>query len=208
MSMTKVMTMTMGRLVTLGAFAALTTATAALGSGCAAHEATGQSAHFESRDEILGPPTRLLGEGADLRIVNGRLAGRLEGGAYAVKITPDTAVGSGPMGRIDVRIKRVGNDYDLAGTWNGGPVHFIVGPDGARGHLLKQISAEDHGFESCTYDIEERYHQPGFSGLSDCLGTEPLRFEIAPRDTAALKNEETAILLLAYFAAPPAVNAL
>jgi hypothetical protein len=182
-----------------------------VGAGCgAARSASGPPTAFEATDEIVERPAApaLVGQGADLAINNGVLSGRLEGGAYHVTITPDQAVGSGPMGRVDVHIKRTPSGHEMAGLWNGGKVHFFVGEDGARGELLKQISGEDRGYESCFYDIEKRGNGPGYTGLSECLGAAPLRFEVRPQLSTELSEEQTAILLLAYFAAPPPVRTL
>jgi hypothetical protein len=175
--------------------------------GCAAHAAGGPPTAWESTDEIVDRPAALVGQGADLRISNNVLSGQLEGGAYHVLITRDEARGDGPMGRVDVHIKRLGQGYELAGLWNGGHVDFFVGQDGAHGQLIKQISGEDRGYESCHYDIARSAHG-GYTGLSQCLGVEPLRFDLAARTPSDLVSEQNAILLLAYFAAPPPVRTL
>lgn len=188
--------------------AALALGLLGLVGGCASARAAGTtSPPYRAVERIAENPPRLIGKDADLTIEHGALAGRLEGGTYHVNITPDSATGQGPLGPIDVHIKHVARGYDLSGLWNGGQVHFLVGESGARGHLLKQISAEDRGYESCQYDIQKLRRQPGYSGLSECLGDDhPLRFEVQPRLAGDMSQEQNAILLLAYFAAPPPVR--
>lgn len=181
-----------------------------LTSGCAStRDASGPPPAFQTRDEIDEGPPRLTGAGADLQIRNDVLSGQLEGGSYNVKLTPSSAEGSGPLGRVDLHIKPIAQGYDLTGLWNGGRVHLIVGDQGARGSVMKQISGEDRGYESCHYDIgklDPRTGQAGYAGLSECLGQNPLRFEIQPRATTDMTSEQNVILLLAYLAAPPPVR--
>jgi hypothetical protein len=150
-------------------------------------------------------PASLVGEDAGLIIRDGLLTGRLERGGYSVRITADSARGTGPLGPIDVHINRMGRGFEVAGLWNGGHLHFLVGPDEIRGTALKQISDEERGYQSCRYQIAKLDRGSGYSGLSECLGSKPLRFEVDPRSSADLTDEQTAILLVAYFAAPPAV---
>jgi hypothetical protein len=164
---------------------------------------------YEAVSAIDESPPKLVGREANLEIDNGVLHGRLEGGAYNVSITPVSAKGTGPMGAIDVRIKPVARGYDVAGLWNGGHVHFVVGDQRTRGHLLKQISSEDRGYESCRFDLEKLRNRAGYSGIEDCLGEEsPIRYEVTPNLAGEMTREQTAILLLAYFAAPPPVRTL
>jgi hypothetical protein len=180
-----------------------------LGACAGSRAAAGPPTSFHAVDEIDERPPRLLGADAQLTIHDGVLSGRLDGGAYDVKLTPDAAVGRGPLGRIDVRIRRAGDGYDLAGVWNGGKVHLVVDQRGARGDVVKQISAEDPGYASCHYDIWWLRKQHEYTGLSQCLGDEaPLRFEVRPHRRSDLSDEQNAVLLLAYFAAPPAVRTL
>ena len=113
------------------------------------------------------------------------------------------------MGPIDLHIKPVAQGFDLSGLWNGGDVHLVVGANGARGQVLKQISPEDHGYASCWYDISKTGAPGKYAGLSECMGDNgPRHFEIMPSSPAALTEEQNAVLLLAYFAAPPPVQAL
>jgi hypothetical protein len=160
---------------------------------------------YQVRDTIDGHPERLVGPYARLTIKHGVLTGRLERGAYNVRITPQSAKGAGPLGAVDVKIKRVGTSFDVAGVWNGGDLHFVLGPDGIHGTAMKQISDEDRGYQSCRYEIAKVPRRSGLSGLAECLGANPLRFEVQPTTSSELTDEENAILLVAYLAAPPAV---
>jgi hypothetical protein len=99
----------------------------------------------------------------------------------------------------------MGKALDIAGLWNGGDLHMIVGPKGIRGTALKQISDQERGYQSCRYQIMKLPQRPAYSGLADCLGTSPLRFELSEAAPSDLTDEENAILLVAYLAAPPAV---
>ncbi len=164
----------------------------------------------EAVDRIVDDGTaRLVGPGANLTIDHGVLAGTLEGGQYYVDISAQAARGRGPLGPIDVQIKRVAGGYDLTGLWNGGRVKFLIGERGARGQLLRQISPEDPGLRACDYDIQKLREKPRYSGLARCLGDpSPRRFDVDPRPIKALTDEENAILLLAYFAAPPPVRTI
>jgi hypothetical protein len=179
-----------------------------IGSCASSRQATSSAAlPYHAVDHIEEHPARLIGEDASLTIDHGVLGGRLDGGQYDVRITPDAAKGSGPMGPIDVQIKRVASAYDVSGLWNGGHLHFRVSESGAEGNVLKQISADDRGYQSCHYEIERLRSTSGYTGLSECLGAaEPLRFEIRPRRAADMTDEQNVILLVAYFAAPPAVR--
>jgi hypothetical protein len=164
---------------------------------------------YQSHDEIEEGPPRLIGSDGDLEIAHGTMSGSLEGGAYNVQLTADAARGRGPMGPIDVHIKPVAQGFDLSGVWNGGDVHLVVGANGARGQVLKQISPEDRGYASCWYDIARSGAAGKYEGLSECLGDNgPRHFELMPSSPAALTEEQNAVLLLAYFAAPPPVQAL
>jgi hypothetical protein len=186
-------------------------ALASAAAGCATEGAhvTSSPLPYQTTDEIDTRPARLIGADGDLEIAHGQLLGRLDGGAYNVKLTADSAEGSGPMGRIDVHIKPVAQGFDLSGVWNGGDVHFVIGETGARGRALRQISPEDRGYESCRYDISPLGSSAGYEGLAECLGdVAPVRYELHPKTDAALTREQTAVLLLAYFAAPPPVNVL
>jgi hypothetical protein len=160
---------------------------------------------YHARDVIEEQPARLVGDDAGLAIHDGVLTGRLEHGAYNVQIKPDSARGTGPLGPIDVRIARVGRGFEVAGLWNGGHLHFRIGPDEISGTAMKQISDEERGYQSCRYEIAKLERRPGYTGLSECLGSKPLRFEVQPQSSADLTDEQNAILLVAYFAAPPAV---
>jgi hypothetical protein len=160
---------------------------------------------YQVKDTIEGHPERLVGPYARLSIRQGVLTGRLERGAYNVRITPQSARGTGPLGAVDVKIKRMGTSFDIAGKWNGGDLHLVLGPDGIHGTAMKQISDEDRGYQSCRYEIARLPRRPGLSGVAECLGTSPLRFEVQPTTPSDLTDEENAILLVAYLAAPPAV---
>jgi hypothetical protein len=179
---------------------------AALAGGCAT-DAVGPPTSYRAVDHIDERPARLVGKAAELTIENGVLTGHLERGQYRAQITPDSARGYGPMGPIDVHIKRLGKAYDVSGMWNGGDLHFVVGENGAQGTAFRQISYEDRGYENCRYDIEKLKSGAGYSGLSECLGMEePLRFEVQPKLTSDLTDEQNVVLLVAYLAAPPAVR--
>jgi hypothetical protein len=160
---------------------------------------------YRAKDTIGGQPDQLVGDQAQLTIQHGLLTGRLERGAYNVQITPTSAKGTGPLGRVDVRIKRVGQAVDVAGVWNGGDLHFVLGPDDIHGTALKQVSDEDRGYQGCRYRINRLGRGRGYAGLAECLGANPLRFEVRTATPADLTEEENAILLVAYFAAPPAI---
>jgi hypothetical protein len=160
---------------------------------------------YQVKDTIDAHPERLVGPYARLTIKQGLLTGRLEQGAYNVRITPQSAKGMGPLGVVDVKIKRVGTSFDIAGLWNGGDLHFVLGPDGIHGTAMKQISDEDLGYQSCRYEITRVPRRSALSGLAECLGARPLRFEVQPTTPSILTDEENAVLLVAYLAAPPAV---
>jgi hypothetical protein len=160
---------------------------------------------YRATDAIDEHPARLVGDDANLTIKNGWLTGRLERGAYRVQITPDRAVGTGPLGRVDVRIRRAGDAIDVSGIWNGGDVHVVLGPDRIEGRALKQISDEQRGYQSCRYELDRGAVSRHYTGLAECLGQQPLRMDVAPRLQADLRDEENAVLLVAYLAAPPAV---
>ena len=160
---------------------------------------------YEARDTIDATPARLVGDDAGLTLENGWLTGRLEGGAYRVQVTADHARGVGPLGAVDVRIQRVAGGFDVAGKWNGGDLHLVVRRDDIRGTALKQISDEQRGYQSCHYDIHRRAGSPRYTGLAECLGENPIRVDLQPTASNALGDEQSAILLVAYLAAPPAV---
>jgi hypothetical protein len=160
---------------------------------------------YRTKDVIGGHPDRLVGPYAHLTIEHGVLTGRLERGAYNVAITPTSAKGTGPLGPVNLKIKRIGNAFDLAGLWNGGDLHFVIAPDDIHGTAMKQISDEDRGYQSCRYEFTRLAGRRGYSGLAECLGVEPLRFDVQPTTSADLTDEQNAILLIAYLAAPPAV---
>jgi hypothetical protein len=191
--------------------AAVAVSLAAVTAGCAS-SGNARPGEFPDRsaDRIIDAGSaRLVGPDASLHLDHGVLAGTLEGGSYRVAVTSDSARGSGPLGPIDLQIKSVAGGHDLSGVWNGGPVHFLIGDQGARGELLRQISAGNPGQESCDYDIKKLHNKATYSGIARCLGEEhPLRFDLQARAPAALTGEENAILLLAYFAAPPPLGTI
>jgi hypothetical protein len=160
---------------------------------------------YEARDAIDAHPARLVGDEAGLTIKDGWLSGPLEGGAYRVQVATDHARGAGPLGAVDVRIQRVAGGFDVAGVWNGGDLHLVVGRDEIRGTALKQISDEQRGYESCHYDIQRRAGSTHYTGLAECLGENPIRLDVQPTVRNAMTDEQNAILLVAYLAAPPAV---
>jgi hypothetical protein len=160
---------------------------------------------YHAKDSIFEQPAHLAGPDADLTIRAGVLSGRLDGGAYRVSITPDSARGTGPMGPIDVRLKRQPDGYHVRGVWNGGDVNVVLGLAGMRGTMMTQIDG-DRGYRSCHYDLTPLGHDRGYSGIARCLGVEhPLRYEVRPRLQSDVTEEQNVILLLAYFAAPPEV---
>jgi hypothetical protein len=185
----------------------LLVATATIAGGCAA-AAANQPLPYQVRDEIDEGPPRLEGQKTDLRIDAGILHGHLGGGDYNIKVSADRAQGSSPLGPTDVRIVRRGSGYEVAGTWNGGRLDLLVDDHGARGDVMKQVSPEERGYQACHYDIEPTGRGPVYSGLAECLGYEPLRVELVPTPSSALDDEQNAILLVAYLAAPPPVRAL
>jgi hypothetical protein len=151
-------------------------------------------------EELVGPETRLA-------IDHGVLTGRAKGGLYDVQIRRDGATGIGPFGPIDVRVTKRAEGYRVEGTWNGGPMSFVVSDKAIRGTALRQVSDEDRGFESCWYDVEKLLRQSSYAGREECEGTNsPVRFDVPSKASIGLSDEETAVLIIAYVVTPPTVE--
>jgi hypothetical protein len=148
---------------------------------------------------------QLPGQEGDLRLDDRLLVGHLGGGAYQVSIGPDRARGTGPMGPIDLRLTPVPAGYDVQGIWNGGAVHFLVGPRSVKGKAVRHVAGGSIGSVSCHYDIVRDSN--GFSGLASCMGASTAtRFQLSPRLPSDLSQPRNVVLLVAYLAAPARVR--
>jgi hypothetical protein len=163
---------------------------------CATSQKPGGAAASAPLEDLVGPSTRLAVDG-DV------LAGRVNGGAYAVQIGADGAHGRGPLGPIDLRIRRLARGYALDGTWNGGPVSFVVAGDTLRGSADRPVSDEERRFERCRYDVEKLRGKASYAAREECLEVDsPLRFDL-PAQGSTLDDPRTAMMLIAYLVAPP-----
>jgi hypothetical protein len=155
---------------------------------------------------LVTAPPRLLGLGTDLSVEGGRLAGVLDGGRYDVTVTGDHALGSGPRGRIDVALRRTSDRLELDGTWNGRALHLALGPGEVRGTVVRPVSTEGSGVESCRLGLEP-LRDGSLNGPVECLGHgDPLRMSLDPVDARVLTDTGTALLLVAFIASPPVLT--
>jgi hypothetical protein len=172
--------------------------------GLTAACATAQPASNITGTTIDERPGQLLGPDARLSLEGGVLAGQIKGGRYEVKMVPGGAQGSGPLGRVDVRIEPVAQGYHVDGIWNGARISFVVGKNAIRGNALRQVSDEDRGLENCWYDVEKLWRRTVYAGHETCPGLdEPVRFDLKPATSLGLDDETTAVLMIAFLVAPP-----
>jgi hypothetical protein len=146
---------------------------------------------------------RLVGEQTDLRIARGVLSGRLRGGAYQVEIDGDRAVGTAPLGRVDVRLVPLQGGYDVRGIWNGQPIRLLLADRTVRGSAMRQAASGSIGFANCHYDIALAATGGAYSGTQQCMGALPVRVEV--NATPSLTEASNVILLVAYLTGPMAV---
>jgi len=150
-----------------------------------------------SVEQLVGPGVRLM---VDRDVVSGHV----NGGAYAVQVESGNAHGRGPLGAIDLRLRKLAQGYGVDGTWNGEPVTFVVTADSIRGSADRPVSDQDRSVERCRYDVETVHGRAAWSGREDCLEvTRPVRFDFRPRSSTSLDDERTAVMLIAYLVAPP-----
>jgi hypothetical protein len=175
----------------------------ALAAGCG-HTAAGAGAVATTGAGVDERPGQLLGPGAQLSVAGDLLAGRINGGRYDLKMVAGGAAGSGPLGAIDVHVAQVAQGYDVEGIWNGARISFVVSKNAIRGSALRQVSGEDPGLESCSYDVEKLWRRTVYAGRETCPGLDtPVRFDVQPANATGLDDQTTAVLIIAYLLAPP-----
>jgi hypothetical protein len=143
-----------------------------------------------------------IGKNPDRADNGATLCGHIADGRYCVGVRGGRARGSGPDGPIDVKLTPTANGHDVAGTWNGGRVHFVVGPNSVRGTAAKAPTSGRNA-TTCHFDASTRADGRGYGGVSRCLGegwTRPVAFD-DPRNRG-ISVEQQVILLIAHLLAP------
>jgi hypothetical protein len=155
--------------------------------------------------QLLADPPRLLGAETDLSIQGQRLTGVLAGGRYEAQMSDERIEGSGPYGKIDVRITRGPGSISLEGTWNGQPMNVSFAPGAMRAKVIRRATTEGKGLERCDYDLDQPRGEV-LSGFVQCLGkADQLRVSLQTIDPSVLLGRDTALMLAAFLAAPPAL---
>jgi hypothetical protein len=129
------------------------------------------------------------------------LCAHIAGGRYTVGIHGGRARGNGPDGPIDVKLTPTANGYDVAGTWNGGRVHFVVGPNSVRGTAAKAPTTGRNA-TTCLVDASTRPDGRGYAGVSQCLGEGWTRHVAFDRPNRGISDEQQVVLLIAHLMAP------
>ena len=142
-----------------------------------------------------------IGKNPDPADNGATLFGHIAGGRYSVGVHGGRARGSGPDGPIDVKLTPTASGCDVAGTWNGGRVHFVVGPNRVRGTAARPPTPGRNA-TTCHFDASTRPDSRGYTGVSRCLGegwTRPVALD--PRNRR-VSDEQQVLLLIAHLLAP------
>ena len=142
-----------------------------------------------------------IGKNPDPAASGATLCGHVAGGRYSVGVQGGRARGSGPDGPIDLKLTPTANGYDVAGTWNGGRVHFLVGPNSVRGTAAKAPTAGRNA-TTCHFDASTRPNGRGYAGVSRCLGEGWTRHVAFDPQTRGISDEQQVVLLIAHLLAP------
>jgi hypothetical protein len=154
----------------------------------------------------VGPGTGValadIGKNPDPADNGATLCAHVAGGRYSVGVHGGRARGSGPDGPIDVKLTPVANGYDVAGTWNGGRVHFVVGPNSVRGTAAKPPTA-GRSATICRFDASTR-PDGRYAGVSRCLGEGWTQHVALDPRNRGISDEQQVVLLIAHLLAPGA----
>ncbi|HEY0714444.1 MAG TPA: hypothetical protein VGF45_17300 [Polyangia bacterium] len=149
-------------------------------------------------------PPRITGPTADLELKDGRLRGFLSGNSLDLHIRNGEVSGYGTSGPVQADVIVNGIEAAVEGQWNGKPVKFRFGPDGAGGTITVARGRLGVNDLSCSYAFEQVQSDGSLTGSTTCTGFfQDVRLHVDPGVRNLVTPSELVVFLVAALGNPP-----
>ncbi|HEY0707415.1 MAG TPA: hypothetical protein VGG33_11495 [Polyangia bacterium] len=149
-------------------------------------------------------PPRIIGPTADLELKNGRLRGFIAGRSMDLQIRNGEVSGYGPSGPVQADVRVDGIEAALEGQWNGKPVNFRFGPDGAKGTITVAPGRLGVSDLACSYTFDQVQSDGSLTGSTTCTGFfQDVRLHVDQNVRRIVTPSELVVFLVAALGNPP-----